>query len=437
MTRSLQFRLSAWLSALIVVIAAIGGFVAFKTALHEANELQDGQLRQIAALVTSRSLETMQRETLTHVTGVDAESKLVIQTMTEHAPLAFSPAFSSTLPDGLQNANVDGAAWRVVVKTLDDGTRVAIGQQTAGRDEIARNSALATVMPFAALALVLLGALHLIVRRMFRPLAALSGTLDTRPEHDLSALSGDALPAEIMPFVVAINRLLARVETSVALQRRFVADAAHELRSPLTALSLQAERLSGVELSALARERLDALRRGLARTRSLLNQLLTLARLQDGAPSNAAPSRVQDIFRNVLEDLMPLAEAKDIDIGVSSDANVRVHAPLADLTILVKNLVDNAIRYTPHGGRVDLFTGVRDGAAWLSVEDSGPGIAPEERARVFDPFYRVLGNDADGSGLGLSIVGTVAARIGARVELGDAKPHGVIATVIFAVSNAE
>jgi two-component system, OmpR family, sensor kinase len=433
MTRSLQFRLSAWLSALIVVIAAIGGVIAFKTALHEANELQDGQLRQIAALVTPRSLETMQRETLAHVTDVDPESRLVIQTMTERAPLDIA----ATLPDGLQNAGVDGAAWRVIVKTLPDGARVVIGQKTAGRDEIARNSALATVMPFAALALVLLAALHLIVRRMFRPLAALSNALDTRAEHDLSALSGDTLPAEITPFVVAINRLLARVDASVALQRRFVADAAHELRSPLTALSLQAERLSGVDLPAPARERLDTLRRGLARTRSLLNQLLTLARLQDGAPSSAAPWRVQEIFRNVLEDLMPLAQAKDIDIGVSSEADVVLRAPLADITILVKNLVDNAIRYTPRGGRVDLSTGVRGETPWMRVEDSGPGIAPEERARVFDPFYRVLGSDADGSGLGLSIVGTIAARIGARIELGDATPHGLVATVIFTASRAE
>jgi two-component system, OmpR family, sensor kinase len=425
MTRSLQFRLSAWLSALIVVIAAAGGVIAFKTAFHEANELQDGQLRQIAALVTPRTLAMMEREALARVAGADSESKLVIQTVGEHAPLALA----SALPDGLQNAIVDGTPWRLVVKTLDDGTRVVIGQKTAGRDDIARNSALATVMPFGALALVLLAALHLIVRHMFRPLAALSAGLDERPEHDLSALPDEALPREIAPFVVAINRLLARVEASVALQRRFVADAAHELRSPLTALSLQAERLSATELPDAARERLDALRRGLARTRSLLHQLLTLARLQQRTDVDTTRLRVQEVFRNVLEDLMPLAEAKDIDIGVSSTDDVFVHAPQADLTIMVKNLVDNAIRYTPRGGRVDLATGVSGARSWIRVEDSGPGIAPEERARVFDPFYRVLGSDADGSGLGLSIVGTIAARMGAKVEFADAAPRGLVVTV--------
>lgn len=426
MTRSLQFRLSAWLSALIVVIAAGGGIIAFKTAFHEANELQDGQLRQVAALVTPRTLAVMEREALAKVAGADAESKLVIQTIGERVPLAIA----TDLPDGLQNAVVDGASWRIVVKTISDGTRVVVAQKTAGRDDIARNSALATVMPFGALALVLLAALHFIVRRMFLPLTALSAGLDKRPEDDLSPLPDEAaLPSEISPFVVAINRLLARVEASVALQRRFVADAAHELRSPLTALSLQAERLNASELPDSARERLDALRRGLARTRSLLHQLLTLARLQQRTATDTAQLRVQEVFRNVLEDLMPLAEAKEIDIGVSSIDDVIIHAPQADLTILVKNLVDNAIRYTPEGGRVDLTAGVSGAKSWIRIEDSGPGIAPEERARVFDPFYRVLGNDADGSGLGLSIVGTIAARMGAQIDLADAAPRGLVVTV--------
>jgi two-component system, OmpR family, sensor kinase len=162
-----------------------------------------------------------------------------------------------------------------------------------------------------------------------------------------------------------------------------------------------------------------------------LNQLLTLARLQELEPAQAGEQRVQEIFRNVLEDLVPLAEEKHIDIGVSSASDVSVKASQADLTILVRNLVDNAIRYTPRGGRVDLSTGQDGGRAWIRVEDNGPGIAPAERQRVFDPFYRVLGNDADGSGLGLSIVNTIAMRIRAQVELDDAHPRGLVATVWF------
>jgi len=425
MTRSLQFRLSAWLSMLIVAFATIGGAIAFKVAFHEANELQDGQLLQVSALVTPGTLDVMEREALANVAGADHESRLVIQTIDEPKPLSVPAA----LPDGLQSAIVGGVSWRFFVKTLPNGTRVVIGQQTVGRDEIARNSALATVMPFGALAIVLIAALHLILQHMFRPLSAMSVDLDTRPEHDLSPLSSATLPSEIVPFVVAINRLLARVETSFALQRRFVADAAHELRSPLTALSLQVERLNECELSDGARERLDAVRRGLARSRSLLTQLLTFARLQNHVSAQSLNLRVQEVFRNILEDLMPLAEAKAIDIGVSSVQEAYVDAPQADLTIMIKNLVDNAIRYTPHGGRVDLSTGTTEGRPWIRIEDTGPGIAPEERTRVFDPFYRVLGSEVDGSGLGLSIVGTIAQRIGAHVTLGGAVSCGLVVVV--------
>ena len=225
------------------------------------------------------------------------------------------------------------------------------------------------------------------------------------------------LPAEVRPFAVAINRLLARVSQSMESQRRFVADAAHELRSPLTAMSLQAERLAEAEMSSVARERLTVLRQGIERGRSLLDQLLTLAKVQSAADSPKSPVSVQSIYRRVLEDLMPLAEAKHIDIGVEGTQDAEVWASELDMIALVKNLVDNAIRYTPEEGRVDLSVGVSEEKAELRVRDSGPGIPLAERDRVFDPFYRTLGSEQIGSGLGLSIVQTIAHRIGAEIRL--------------------
>ena len=413
---------------LIAGMAAIAGVIAFQTAFHEANELQDAQLKQIAALVTLRSLPVMQREALTNVPGTDRESRLVVQTLNDPVmPLALS----ADLPDGMQNVSVDGARWRIFVKTLNASTRVVVGQATAGRDEIARNSALATIMPFVVLMPVLLLVIGFLVRRVFRPLTSLSSGLDRRSDQDLSELSDAALPAEIVPFVVAINRLLARVGQSVAVQRRFVADAAHELRSPLTALSLQAERLEATDMSSQALERLTTLRRGLARTRTLLDQLLTFARVQDGGNKHGTAVSIQQVLRVVLEDLMPLAQAKRIDLGVTSTGDASVLASEVDLGILVKNLVDNAIRYTPERGRIDLSIHERDGVVQLQIADTGPGIPAAERERVFDPFYRVLGNEQVGSGLGLSIVQTIAKRIGARVELGDVMPRGLRVTITF------
>jgi two-component system OmpR family sensor kinase len=203
----------------------------------------------------------------------------------------------------------------------------------------------------------------------------------------------------------------------MASQRRFIADAAHELRSPMTALALQAERLNEAPMPDEARTRLQALTAGVSRTRELLEQLLTFARTQEPGSADAARISLHKVIREVLEDLMPLVEAKAIDLGVIGDADVEVRGAPVDMKVLVKNLIDNAVRYTPAGGRVDISVERVDGVCILRVDDTGPGIAPAEQRRVFDPFYRVLGSGELGSGLGLAIVRTVAERIGARIEL--------------------
>lgn len=255
---------------------------------------------------------------------------------------------------------------------------------------------------------------------MFRPIASLSSEIDQRAEQELHPVEENHLPAEVRPFVVAINRLLARVEQAMETQRRFVADAAHELRSPLTALSLQAERLDQADMSDLARERLTTLRRGIERGRNLLDQLLTLAKAQAAFDRPKSSVSAQHVYRRVLQDLMPLAEAKHIDIGVEGEQDAQLWVNELDVIAVVKNLVDNAIRYTPDGGRVDLSVTMGEDRAILRIQDSGPGIQVAERERVFDPFYRTLGSDQVGSGLGLSIVKAVTDRIGAEIQLGFA-----------------
>jgi two-component system OmpR family sensor kinase len=210
------------------------------------------------------------------------------------------------------------------------------------------------------------------------------------------------------------------------IQRRFVADAAHELRSPLTALSLQAERLADAEMSETARERLATLRRGIERGRALMDQLLTLARAQSTVATLSNQVSVQQVFRRALESLIPLAEAKNIDIGVESELDPMVLTDETGLVTIVKNLLDNAIRYTPSGGRIDLAVDVTDHHVILQVRDTGAGIPAEEQSRVFDPFYRAPGSDEKGSGLGLAIVQAIADRIGADVSVGYAAEQSKI-----------
>ena len=273
-------------------------------------------------------------------------------------------------------------------------------------------------MPFLILFPLLLLLVGALIRQVFRPLKSMASGLDQRSEQDFHEIADSEVPSEIRPFVVAINRLLRRVAQSVALQRRFVADAAHELRSPLTALSLQAERLEAADMSSEARARLATLRKGIQRNRSLLDQLLTLAREQEIPRESSETVSVQHVFRQVLEELMPLAEAKKIDLGVVGELDAQVLATEVDMKTLVKNLVENAIRYTPHNGQIDLSVQTSNGRVNVQITDTGPGIPEEERNRVFDTFYRVLGNDEAGSGLGLAIVKTIATRIAANVSLG-------------------
>ncbi|MBU0588448.1 MAG: GHKL domain-containing protein [Gammaproteobacteria bacterium] len=420
--KSIQLQLSLWLSVAIMVVALVAGIFSFVGAFDEANELQDDILRQVAAMFRLQPGSVLNLGD-TQPTDADAESNLIVQVLQPgpgNGGAGMGLPLTGTLQEGLQTVELKEASYRVMVKTLPDGVRIAVSQETRVRDEIARDSAVHTVLPLLILMPLLILVVADLVRRMFRPVVRLSVEIDERSEQALHALPDHGLPSEIRPFVIAINRLLARVAQSMEAQKRFIADASHELRSPMTALSLQAERLGGADMSNEARERFDALRQGIERGRSLLDQLLNLARAQFPAATASKPISMQQVFRHVLEDLMPLAEDKGVDVGVVDAANVLVNVDEVDLITVVKNLLDNAIRYTPSGGQIDLSVVDLGDQLVIEVQDSGPGISPHERERVLDPFYRVLGTSQAGSGLGLSIVKTIAERLHGRVELGDA-----------------
>ncbi len=438
--QSLQFQLSVALSLVILSITLAASIFSFVSAFREANELQDDQLRQIAALFNQHNLPIAHVGTQATIPYSDPDSRVVVQLLpqaTDAPSLDHNPLSLPThLSDGIQTLSLNNESWRFFVRQLDSGSRIAIGQQTAVRDEIARDSALHTMMSSLILVPVLVMLVGMLIRRMFKPMRFLVMELDQRSEQDLSALNAQHLPSEILPFVVAINRLLARVDSAVALQRRFVADAAHELRTPLTALSLQVERLETAEMSVPAKALLAAVSAGLQRTQGLVSQLLSLARAQEPSTMTAAVSlSLQHILRRVVEDLMPLVDKKKIDLGVSGESDAQVMAVEMDLITLVKNLLDNAIRYTPDEGLIELSITTNESQVLLQIDDSGSGIPLEERERVFDPFYRVLGYEEMGSGLGLAIVQTIAMRMKAEVKLSDVHDRihlsGLRVTVTF------
>ena len=440
LNRSLQFRLSLWLSLTILVMAILAGVFSFISAFREANDLQDDQLRQVAALVDSRGLPLATPAPASIGQMKDDESQVIVQTLDDasgHYPLASGHlALPDNLADGLQTVTVLHVPWRLFVRSISSGQRLVVGQQTAVRDEIARDGGLRTVMPLMVLIPLLIGLIGLMIRSMLRPITRLSQEVDQRDDQDIRPLDDQHVPDEIRPLIGSINRLLQRVAEAMDAQRRFIADAAHELRSPLTALSLQAENLAATDLSPKSQERLIPLRQGLQRAKNLLEQLLTLARSQNTRGAQATRLSVAAVLRHVMEELLPMAEAKRIDIGVEADTDQTPDITLvgseAEFVALLRNLLENAIRYTPNDGTVNVRVHAPDGAIWIEVEDSGPGIPESERERVFDPFYRILGNDSDGSGLGLSIVKSIVLRLHGTVELQNLRgiaPHGLKVTI--------
>jgi two-component system, OmpR family, sensor kinase len=422
LNESLQRKLSVTLSLAILGVALVAGVFSFLSAYDEAYELQDDVLRQVAALMDRQHLSPDILAGRGFREG-NEESRVTVQRLGDARQV--SPGVDDggplplpkSLPNGLQTLRAAGETFRVLVRTTTAGEQIAVAQETGFRNQIARASALHTVAPFLVLVPILLIAIPALVRKMFRRVASLAREIDDRTEQELHPVEESHVPAEVRPFVGAINRLLARVARSMEVQRRFVADAAHELRTPLTALSLQAELVSEAEMSDSARERLGVLRTGIERGRNLLNQLLTFARTQSLVETPKSPVSVQGIYRRVLEDLMPLAAAKRIDIGVEGQQDASVWVSEMDLTTMVRNLVDNAIRYTPDDGTVDLAVSINGDTVVLKIMDTGPGIPKAEYDRVFDPFYHALGGDQVGSGLGLSIVKAISDRIGAEVRL--------------------
>ncbi|NWE72420.1 two-component sensor histidine kinase, partial [Pseudomonas gingeri] len=269
LSESVQLRLSVGLSLAILVVAVVAGIFAFVSAFDEALELQDNTLRQVAVLVERQNMTLSPSAPGMSIRDDDEESRVVVQYLRDGARASGNIDDGGPLPlptslaDGLATLTVGGEPFRVLVKTLGTGERIAVAQETGARDKDARESAWRGLLPFLILLPVLLLVVADLVRKLFRPIAVLAQDIDQRSEQDLHPIDERHLPSEIRSFVLAINRLFDRVARSMDSQRRFVADAAHELRSPLTALSLQAERLAAAELSPDARERLVPLQRGI------------------------------------------------------------------------------------------------------------------------------------------------------------------------------
>ncbi|MBE0612880.1 MAG: two-component sensor histidine kinase [Burkholderiales bacterium] len=418
MTRSLQRHLSLTLGGAILLAALVAALASFVLAYAEAKEFQDDMLRQIAVLNGKASMESVPAqgaEGAGDTPIADPESRILIL----HLPKTRQPEWlSDDLPPGFHTLNARGEQLRVFIHAAGAGRRTVVAQPTDARDEIAINSALRTLIPLLLLLPVLAWLIVRIVRREFAPIARLSRSLDEQAADRPRPIADDSLPDEIAPFVQAINRLLERVNQLMVQQRRFIADAAHELRSPLTALSVQAQNLRQAVSLEVMQSRVVPLQEGIERARQLTEQLLSMARTQAGTPAESVVD-VSGLARELLADYLPMAEAKGIDLGLEENARFSLSASTESLRLILGNAVSNALKYSPAGTEVTIRLLTEDEIAVVEVVDNGPGIAAAERERVFDAFYRLPGTAGTGSGLGLSIAREAAFRLGGNVSLSE------------------
>ena len=427
---SIRRRLLAWLLGGVAGAVAIGAVLTYFTAREQANALADYQLQQLAMSFRDHALASGLIE---HEGDPDKALEVLVQIWNREGLRLYISHPRVGMPDRAQLGFAEVATpqgkWRVYSTQLGDHV-IQVAQPQAVRDRLAASVALRTVWPLAAM-LPLLGLLiWFTVGRGLSPLERLASEVRNRSPAALEAIPETGLPNEVRPLVGSLNDLLRRLDHAIEAQRAFVADAAHELRTPLTALRLQVQLAARAASDGERRDALGSLGRGVERASHLVQQLLTLAR-EEGQQADAPASRVQldEIAREVVAMQAPLAQDRGLDLGLARAEAVGVagHAPA--LRTLLGNLVDNALRYTPSPGSVDVAVWRGGGHAVLQVCDTGPGIPADERERVFDRFYRHAGSEPGGSGLGLAIVKRVVEHHGGAIELGDNAPSGLRVTL--------
>lgn len=414
--------------ALATTLAATGA--TYYWARHEIDELLDYQLRQQALALRDKAY------LLGNVAVVepDPEQHVVIQLWDRRGALRYlshrAVDIARPLRYGYANVSGSGDDWRVYATELGPWI-VQLAQPLELRRTIAASAAWRMLLPLLAMLPLLAAAMWWIVGRVLAPISALADTISTRDDV-LDPIAAAGLPGEVALTVHALNDLIARLKEVLARQQDFMADAAHELRTPLTAISLQAQLLERAVSPVDSADALAELKRGIARSTHLVERLLTLARLD--VASAHEPTQQVDLAA-LIEASLVNARLRAQDHNLVLDARIEpavlIDGVEAQLQSLVDNLLENALRYTPPGGRVDVGLVARRHGAVLRVADSGPGIPVAERARIFDRFYRVPGTTVQGSGLGLAIVKRVADLHGATIEVGESDAGGALFVVDF------
>ncbi|MEP6740241.1 MAG: ATP-binding protein [Caldimonas sp.] len=427
---SIRVRLLVSLLALLALAALVMGAITYRNVLGETEAIFDYQLQQMAlSLRDQGEIASAQANSL-----ADEQLDFVVQIWTVDGRSIYASRSHASLPArallGLATLNVEGRAWRTYsVATRDRVIQVA--QPVEIRERLAARAAWRSVVPLLLIAPIAAFLIGWLAARSLAPLDRLASEVRSRDGGSLAPLPVAGLPDEVEPLATALNALLERLRSSLDAQRAFVADAAHELRSPLTALKLQLELLRRAADPADRDAAREALAAGIERASRLVEQLLALARSEPGTPAVVERINLAEIVRRAVAETVAFAGSRQVEFELFAETAVFVSGDAVALGLLVRNLADNGARYAPPGTRVEVRVADDGGVPLLQVDDAGPGIPEAEHERVFDRFYRRAGSGESGSGLGLAIVRSVAAAHGAGVALSRSPEGGLRVTVRF------
>ncbi len=439
---SLQSRLLLLLLSLVTLIWLAAALLVFDDVRHELDELLDGHLAQAAALLVVQQAKPDDDSDDDDVEDAPSLHKYAPQVAFQvfhDGRLLMRSANASTTPmsqlaSGFETLLMaDGTEWRVFVTPgVHEGVRVVVGEHNGARSEILWAALRGMLLPLL-LALPLLAlAGWWAVRHGLKPLRQLSQLLEQRQAKALEPVELADMPSEMRPMVQALNQLFQRIERMVETERHFTADAAHELRTPIAAIRAQAQVALGAGADQVQRE--HALHITLAacdRAVRLVEQLLMLARLEAAPAMSLALIDLSATARRIAADLAPTALARNQILELDAEQACPVLGEEMLVGVLVRNLIDNAMRYSPDGARVQVSVGSASGRTVLRVEDSGPGMSDAQMARLGERFFRVPGSGQTGSGLGWSIVNRIADVFGAEVQTSCSERLGGLAVAVY------
>ncbi|HRE16420.1 MAG TPA: ATP-binding protein [Rhodocyclaceae bacterium] len=441
---SLRWRLLRWVTLVTILIWVIAAVLSYRQAKVEIQELMDGQMAKTARFLLAQvghNNEAVRHipENLDKLRGAeDDDSEVTLEYQVGDASGALllrspnAPTTPLNTPLGYQNIRHEGQRWRSLILETEDGKyRAQVAHSIHQRNNEAFEIARKTVLPLALLLPLLIPLIYLSVRRGLQPLDDLASEVATRTPDNLKAITPPIALQETQPLVLALNRLLGRLDATLENERRFTADAAHELRTPLAALKIHAQVAMATTQPEQREHALAQVIAGADRTTRLVEQLLRLARI-DPLQTLPHPQTIalDALARQAVDDARPAAAGKQqnlvldattVPLPVSGDPDL--------LGAALRNLIDNALRYTPERGDITVLTGSRDGKPSLSVSDNGPGVPAEDLPHLSERFYRGRDVDSEGNGLGLAIVRRIAELHGARLEVENREAGGFTATL--------